>query len=481
VDDSAGVVPDWVEALGPSGLPVWVFDEVDRARAAGLVDAVRPGVAGAVLGADAAVLDAAGLGLVVGALRLDAVGGGSVAGYLGAAGDVAGAVRRLEGLQGRLVASAARTREAEGGAGWSAVEEHSLGAHLTSFEAQQLARAGRAGLDHPEVKAAQDAGDLSNRSCLAILTAAGRVTDIEARGRVVEAGLRFAKSFDWKRVRSAVDQIAARVDPEANNRAAGQERDNRSVRLAPRPHGMAELTAYGPAVDLRLVMASIEAQARAGAAGDREAGSSRTQAQREFDMFCRLWLVEAPVGELAAGIDAPATVAELAARPHLLVAVEAETLAGLSDAPAKVLGGDHQPLPARDAWVLSAEATWQTVLTEAGRLVAICPDIHQPATWPVHVAVSKGYKPSTSLKYAVEVKDQACLRCGAPAARCEYDHRVPYPEGLTSGFNVQILCKRCHELKTHHGWQHTHDPATGVTTIQTPAGHQQDIPPPLLL
>ncbi|MDR3360942.1 MAG: HNH endonuclease, partial [Bifidobacteriaceae bacterium] len=297
----------------------------------------------------------------------------------------------------------------------------------------------------------------------------------------VEAGLRFAKSFDWKRVRSAVDQIAARIDPEADNRAAGQERDNRSVRLQPKPHGMAELTAYGPAIDLRLVVASIEAQARAGAARDREAGSSRTQAQREFDLLCRPWLIDAPVGELGAGFDAPATATELAARPHLLVAVEAGVLAGLSDAPARILGGDGQPLPARDAWVLAAEATWQTVLTEAGRLVAICPDLHEPATWPVHVAVSRGYKPSASLKYAVEVKDQACVRCGAPAARSELDHRIPYPEGPTSGLNVQILCKRCHQLKTHHGWQHTHNPDTGTTTIKTPAGHQHDIPPPLLL
>jgi hypothetical protein len=418
---------------------------------------------------------------VVDALKLDASGGGSVADYLRAAADVTVAARRLEGLEGRLVASAARVREAEGGAGWSAVEEHALGAHLTSFEAQSLARAGRAGLDHPEVREAQEAGDLSNRSCLAIMTAAGRVADAETRKRVVEAGLRFARSYDWKHVRSAADQIAAHIDPAADQRAAGQERDNRSVRLQPRPHGMAELTAYGPAIDLRLVMASIEAQARAEAGRDREAGSSRTQAQREFDMFCRPWLIDAPVSELAAGFDAPATITELAARPHLLVAVEAEALAGLSDAPAKILGGDQQPLPARDAWVLSAQATWQTVLTEAGRLAALCPDIHEPATWPVHVAVSRGYKLSAGLRYAVEVKDQACVRCGAPATRSEHDHRTPYPKGPTSGLNVQLLCKRCHDLKTHHGWQHDHDPNTGITTIQTPAGHRQDIPPPLLL
>ncbi|MDR3360323.1 MAG: hypothetical protein LBO20_06710, partial [Bifidobacteriaceae bacterium] len=113
-------VPDWVEALGRPELPGWVFEEVDRARAAGLGE----GAAGSAAARLAAV-EAAGLTPLVDAWMLEAAGGGSVAGLLGAAVDVAAARRRLEGLEGRLVAAAARVREAEGGAGWSAVEEHS--------------------------------------------------------------------------------------------------------------------------------------------------------------------------------------------------------------------------------------------------------------------------------------------------------------------------------------------------------------------
>ncbi|MDR2379638.1 MAG: HNH endonuclease, partial [Bifidobacteriaceae bacterium] len=58
--------------------------------------------------------------------------------------------------------------------------------------------------------------------------------------------------------------------------------------------------------------------------------------------------------------------------------------------------------------------------------------------------------------------------------------RIPYPQGPTSGLNLQPLCKRCHQLKTHHQWQYNHDPTTGTTTITTPTGHHTHIPPPLL-
>jgi NAD-dependent dihydropyrimidine dehydrogenase PreA subunit len=166
----------------------------------------------------------------------------------------------------------------------------------------------------------------------------------------------------------------------------------------------------------------------------------------------------------------------------MVVAVEAAVLAGLSDEPGLVLGeGWGQPVSVEDVLRAAFEATWQVALVDAGRLVGLCPDIRDPGVWPAHVMASKGYKPSGRLKALVAVKDQACVGCGAPASRCELDHRLAYPDGLTTGLNLQLLCKRCHELKTRHGWDHSHDPATGVTTIQTPSGHRTDIPAPLLL
>jgi hypothetical protein len=430
--------------------------------------------------------------------------GAPVGELLGVAAELARLGRLVGAWEGRLVALAKASRDAAGGDGWTAVEEHALGAALTSWQAREVERAGRAGLEYDQVGSAQDRGEMPGRSCLAVWAAAGRVQDGQAKAEVVGFGVRLAAQFDWKRVQGGVDRLAAKLDPAAMSKGAAQGRADRSVRYSAKPFGMAELRAYGPAGPLGLVMASIEAAGRKAAAEDRQARQRanqhhtahnpdqpgqgqavaagradqfcRTQAQREFDALCQAF---GPAGQA----EPPATQAALAATPHMLVAVDAATLAGLAEAPGLILGaagGGGAPICWEDSLRLAFQATWQVALTQAGRLAALCPDIHQPATWPAHLLASAGYQPSQTLKAATAAKHQACVRCGAPINRCETDHTTPWPQGQTNGLNLQPLCKRCHQLKTHHGWQYHHNPATGATTIKTPTGHHTRIPPPLL-
>ncbi|MDR2348409.1 MAG: hypothetical protein LBD90_07340, partial [Bifidobacteriaceae bacterium] len=144
-------VPSWVGEPAPAAVPEWVVEAVAQAGAGGPALVGRAAAAGEVLARAEGVLSAPGAA--------------SAGVLLGLAAEVSRVGRLAAGWEGRLVASARAAREVEGGAGWTVVEEHSLAAGLTSFEAQSLERAGRAGLESVEVARAQDAGLLSRRAC----------------------------------------------------------------------------------------------------------------------------------------------------------------------------------------------------------------------------------------------------------------------------------------------------------------------------
>ncbi len=54
-------------------------------------------------------------------------------------------------------------------------------------------------------------------------------------------------------------------------------------------------------------------------------------------------------------------------------------------------------------------------------------------------------------------RDRTCVYpwCTRPAARCDAEHRDPWPTGPTVTENLAPLCRRHHRLKTHHGWSYT--------------------------
>jgi hypothetical protein len=76
--------------------------------------------------------------------------------------------------------------------------------------------------------------------------------------------------------------------------------------------------------------------------------------------------------------------------------------------------------------------------------------------------------------------------CRRQAIHCDLDHTIPHPRGSTTPANLGPLCRRHHNLKTHHGWHLANDPPdpdTGHTpgyTWTTPAGttsHHRITPP----
>ncbi|MFI5426259.1 HNH endonuclease signature motif containing protein [Aeromicrobium sp. UC242_57] len=58
-------------------------------------------------------------------------------------------------------------------------------------------------------------------------------------------------------------------------------------------------------------------------------------------------------------------------------------------------------------------------------------------------------------------RDQTCqfATCHRPAVECDLDHQIPWPHGPTTARNLQTLCRRHHQMKTHLGslWDSSSD------------------------
>jgi hypothetical protein len=57
------------------------------------------------------------------------------------------------------------------------------------------------------------------------------------------------------------------------------------------------------------------------------------------------------------------------------------------------------------------------------------------------------------LRRAVAARDRSCARCGRPPSWCEVHHIVPWEHsGETSLANTTMVCRACHRLVHHAGW-----------------------------
>ncbi|PID53818.1 MAG: hypothetical protein CSB46_05825 [Micrococcales bacterium] len=78
-----------------------------------------------------------------------------------------------------------------------------------------------------------------------------------------------------------------------------------------------------------------------------------------------------------------------------------------------------------------------------------------------HVRVTQ-YEVPDRVKERVHLRDGTCVfpHCTRPAHRCDtdhseaYNHAEPDSGGATCPCNLAPLCRRHHNLKTHHGWRY---------------------------
>jgi 5-methylcytosine-specific restriction endonuclease McrA len=133
--------------------------------------------------------------------------------------------------------------------------------------------------------------------------------------------------------------------------------------------------------------------------------------------------------------------------------------------------------PDAPAWVENAGGQ----LLTAGQIAAWCArEESRVSVKPVidlnrHQATD-AYAVPERIAEQVRLRDRTCVHpfCQRPARVCDLDHIVPFdpvgPPGQTSTFNLALLCRRHHRLKTHGGWTYTMiDP--GVFLWHSPYGH----------
>ena len=89
-----------------------------------------------------------------------------------------------------------------------------------------------------------------------------------------------------------------------------------------------------------------------------------------------------------------------------------------------------------------------------------------------HRHQTTAHDPSDHLRHLVEVRDGECdyPPCRRAAARCDFEHTIPWEDGgLTCSCNAGPRCRHHHHTKQHPGWRlDQHQP--GIRAWTTPAG-----------
>jgi 5-methylcytosine-specific restriction protein A len=179
---------------------------------------------------------------------------------------------------------------------------------------------------------------------------------------------------------------------------------------------------FGDAAMFDAIAAAVDAHARPADADDQ-----RTQAQRQAEA-----LADA-CGYVLDHSDLPACGGR---RPHLNVLVRLEDLENRARAACLDFGGTLSPESLRmlccDAAVVPIVLDGKGQPLDVGRATRTIPD---------------------GLRRAVAARDGGCARCGRPASWCEVHHVVPWERGgATSLANCVMVCRACHRLVHHAGW-----------------------------
>ena len=231
----------------------------------------------------------------------------------------------------------------------------------------------------------------------------------------------------------------------ADPAAAAERRERasaaRRVQVSQGADGMASLWAWLPGAQARQVYDTVHAVAMAADTDD-----ARSMDQRRADALV----------DLVVGRATPPQV-------HFQVVASAQSLTGMSDEPAEIVGVG--PMLVDELFGLpgvAANFTMRHLLTDpdCGTLTGLS---------------ERQYRPSAGLRRAIELRDVTCrfpgCRRAASGRGTDIDHTVPWPEGPTAADNLAVLCRRHHRLKHSEGWSVTLEP-DGAMTWTTPSGRR---------
>ncbi len=167
----------------------------------------------------------------------------------------------------------------------------------------------------------------------------------------------------------------------------------------------------------------IDAHAR-----PRTAEDDRTPAQRQAEALAEI------CGHVLDHADVPASGGR---RPQVNVLIRLEDLEQRARGACLEFGGG---LSAESLRMLCCDA-------------AVVPIVLDGASQPLDVGRMTRVIPD-GLRRAVIARDRGCARCGKPPSWCEVHHIRPWEQGGdTSLTNCVMLCRVCHRLVHHAGWE----------------------------
>lgn len=235
--------------------------------------------------------------------------------------------------------------------------------------------------------------------------------------RVVE----YAETHTAAELRVWLRRFVQRVEADLAVERAEVAREGRYVSVTHGDDSMSWLNAHLPSHEA----AAIEARYRDAARGDVAPDDQRTVAQREVDQLIA-WCL---------GSDAVTSAVDA----NIAVTVPADVLAGAR--PGFAESSDHRwavPAGWLAAVIASGSTFWHRMVVD-------------PVSDDVLAHDYVGRFAPDILKVALRFLHGTCQGpgCMVPSARCDIDHREPFPEGPTHGDNLGPLCRRHHAQKGH--------------------------------
>ena len=247
-----------------------------------------------------------------------------------------------------------------------------------------------------------------------------------------------------------VDLWVAKFDPAAV-RIPPKAKDNRYVVVGETSAGMAGIWASVHATDAAAFDSRLDALAATVCQND-----PRSNDQRRGDACGALGRGEARLACQCGNEECPVAVERKAAATAVIhVLAEQATLEGTSDHPGYLPG--FGILPAESVRELAATAELKPVV--------------MPSATP-----DPGYRPSARTLEFIRWRDLTCRwpGCDRPVARCDVDHTVPYPAGVTHASDLKHYCRTHHLIKTFYGgpggWADQQMP-DGTIILTAPTGH----------
>lgn len=259
-------------------------------------------------------------------------------------------------------------------------------------------------------------GEIDSYRLGLIAASADKLCDPESVVRLDQQASCYASGHTPSQTKAWLNRFLVRTEPEAAAARSRHEYAKRSVWAKHGDDGMTRLTAYIRSTDAAQIGDLLTSMAKNKPSGGRSIDQMRADA-----------FVDQMLGRGHGSTNRRAVIG---------VVVQLEALAGLTNEPGVALDG---------SFALPAEMV-RDLAREPGTIFYRI--LKNPLGHILDVA-EIGYRPSSKLRRAVELRDGTCQfeTCSRPAVECDLDHHIPWPHGPTSAENLRALCRRHHRMK----------------------------------